>query len=318
MAGHSYTLNFDEIVKFIKKLFIFIVLMFIVDRCLGYQLDYFFNNKLHYGSFGIINRAIKDRPDIVILGASRAHHNYIPKIITKDLNMSCYNLGLDGMNMLYHYSLLVHILSHYKPKFIIYDFLGTEIDKTWAGSSNYDKLMPIIKNYDDLIQLIKFDDKYINIKLLSFLYSYNRKLHSLIKDSFIFAEDNNFCGYIPLYGADVEKIMKNNIIEKTSFANEDDFLELIFNYFITKLTKEKISFVLIFSPIWKNVNDEISPRLSKILKSNGVTLHIINKDYYQNLDNLDLYKDLTHLNANGAKIYSEIINLKLKKWINHL
>ena len=34
--------------------------------------------------------------DVLIMGSSRAHHHYVPEIISDSLGLSCYNTGKDG------------------------------------------------------------------------------------------------------------------------------------------------------------------------------------------------------------------------------
>jgi hypothetical protein len=311
MADLLFILNFNETMRFINKLFIFLIIVFIVDRFLGFQLDYFFNNKIQGGNFGIINQAIKNKADIIILGASRAHHNYIPEIISKNTKLSCYNLGLDGMSIIYNYCLLTHILNNYKPKLVIYDVGGFELSNKWAGPAHYDKLMPIIRKYDNLIELIKINDPYIKLKLILSLYSYNQKIHSLINDGFILNKIT-FSGYAPLFGSEPEKVFNDNPDEIPLHDEEDNTHWKALHYFINKLKEDNIPFVFIFSPTWPDLQHTIQPNLLKTIRSNSVDLHIIHKKYYSEFLNRNLYKDPAHLNQEGAVIFSKIVNLKIK------
>jgi hypothetical protein len=311
MADLLFISNFNEAARFSKKLFIFLTIVFCVDRFLGFQLDFFFKYKIQGGNFGIIHQAIKNKTDIIILGASRAHHNYIPEIISQNTNLSCCNLGLDGMSIIYNYCLLTHILNNYKPKLVICDLGGFELSNKWAGPSHYDKLMPIIKKYDNLIELIKLKDANIKLKLISSLYSYNQKIHSLIKEGFILNKIN-FSGYDPLYGSKPEKAFNDNPVEIPSQVEEDDTHRKALHYLINDLKKDHVPLVFIISPTWHELQHVVQPNLLKTIQSNSVDLHIIHKEYYSEFSNRTLYYDPTHLNHEGAVIFSKIVNLKIK------
>ena len=179
MASHSSTSSFNEQKIFFKKLLIFIVLVIILDQALGRLLEHVFYN-LRSGRFGVINLAVDTRADILVLGDSKAHHNYKPIVIANNLGLTCFNLGADGMNVIYHYILINHIINYYRPKLIIYDVSGKEFNEKYFDPSKFSILMPYAKNCRNALDIIKKEDSFIDIKLLSRLYPFNQNLHSLM------------------------------------------------------------------------------------------------------------------------------------------
>jgi hypothetical protein len=311
MARRLFIFN-SEIAPLLRNVLLFAFVVISLDQFLGYQLDNVFNKKVLAGTFGTINRAVQEKGDIIILGDSKAHHNYIPAAIGQNLSASCYNLGNDGMGIIYHYTLITHVLSHYKPKLIIYDVSGGEFNEKFLNRAYY-KLMPIIKQYDEIIDIVRINDTYIKLKLLSRLYPYNKKLHSLIKDGFILQKDDPLRGYVPLYGSNVLPYRKKSA-ESQSQTQDSIILQDTFKAFIKKARDNNVPLVSINSPVW-DFNDYyphgFPDAITNLFARNNINLIVIQKTDYKSLTNASLFKDMSHLNHEGALVFSEIVNSKL-------
>jgi hypothetical protein len=293
------------------------VLVFILDQALGRQLEHVFYN-LRSGRFGIINSAVNTRADILILGESKAHHNYIPKVIAKNLGLTCFNLGADGMNVVYQFILINHIINYYQPKLIIYDVSGKEFNEKYFDLSKFSILMPYAKNCRKALDIIKQEDSYIDLKLLSRLYPFNQNLHSLILHGFV--EPRITKGYEPLYGTNLGKELKNKKHTTSLKIEENDILRYTFKAFLNIITEHKIPIVFINSPVWdfedyyRSYN--FPQNILNMLKGRATELLIIQKDNYPQLNEARLFKDSSHLNAQGAMIFSKIVNVHLHQLKN--
>ena len=70
-----------QYLKFFKKFFILLVVMFIVDRGLGSIIEYYFQNE-PLGDAASFAHAINDpQEEVLIYGASRAVHTYDTKLL---------------------------------------------------------------------------------------------------------------------------------------------------------------------------------------------------------------------------------------------
>ena len=318
MADRLFISNSDEAVRFIKKLLLFILVAAVIDRSLGYCLDYILRNKVvHSGNFGAINSAVKEKAGIIIMGDSRAKHNYVPRIISKDMRSDCFNLGADGMGVNYDYSLLTHILSNYKPGLIIYE-LNLELNGNKPATLNYYKLMPFIKRYDNLVRLVKEKDAFIELKLLSGAYPFNKKIHSLIYDSMFAARNDDLKGYQPLYGTKLENEFKEFTIraQPTVITESPEISKSTFSDFIELAGKHDVPVLFVYSPMIGNSGSyTIDPaslkRYSEMITSHGMKLILLEKQDYPQLGDKSLFWDPIHLNDEGAKVFSEIINRRL-------
>jgi hypothetical protein len=165
--------------RLVKKLVILFLFLFISDRTIGILLDEVIASQKS-GLYGDINRVLDERPDVLIIGTSKALRNYIPSIIMKDVNLTCYNLGQDGSNLINTYALLNHVLKIYTPKAIIFDIVGQEFDKEMVNPSRFENMLPFITQNDNATDLIEEEDNYIRLKMTSKLFPYNGKLLKMV------------------------------------------------------------------------------------------------------------------------------------------
>ena len=77
--------------KFFKKLFILLVIMFAVDRVVGSIIEYYFKNEPMGDSASFAHAINEPKEDILVYGSSRAVHTYDPRVFTDTLGLSCFN-----------------------------------------------------------------------------------------------------------------------------------------------------------------------------------------------------------------------------------
>lgn len=75
---------------------------------LGIGLGFEQLQKRVYGDSGVgsINLCLSKRPDILLLGSSRMKHHAVPRVLSDKLQLSVYNAGQDGYDLLYSAVLL--------------------------------------------------------------------------------------------------------------------------------------------------------------------------------------------------------------------
>ena len=83
---------------FILKVLTFLLIMVVVDVCIGYAFGYLASHPK--GGDNARNNYICEstHEDILIFGSSKAIHHYNPLIFSDSLKMSCYNSNPNCMN----------------------------------------------------------------------------------------------------------------------------------------------------------------------------------------------------------------------------
>ena len=87
--------------------------------------------------------------DIIVMGSSKAHHNYIPQVFSDTLGMSCYNAGCDGNGIILAYGILSLIEEERLPKLIVYDVKQQFDIYHYNGDGDYTRYYQMIKKYYD-------------------------------------------------------------------------------------------------------------------------------------------------------------------------
>jgi len=197
-----------EYLKFLKKVFILLVIMFVVDRVVGSIIEYYFEHE-PMGDSASFAHAINDpEEDILIYGSSRAVHTYDTKVFTDSLGLSCYNCGRNACNVIYHSAILPAALQgNHLPKLIILDLTVKEI--AWRSNREGDDILagmilPYVLTNDHFKQLAKdLFPKELQKAQISKLYAYNSLILSII-NNYSRRNSSNINGYQPLKGSKVK------------------------------------------------------------------------------------------------------------------
>lgn len=290
-----------------KKVFtvfvLFLLVSFICDRLLGVVL-----HKAFVGSNSIENFVYqKCDADVVILGSSRAKHHYVPSIITDSLGLSCYNLGEDGKNIYFQYANLNLLLTHHKPKLVIYDCFSIDVMK---ASFEYDfgslsDLYPIYGENQEVDRMInKQGAHYMSRILISHLLRYNTRFLDFFTYRFDSKDKNK--GYDPLSGVYNKGISilyenENLIIDSTKLEYMQKLIDLC--------KTNDITIVFSVSPRFALNEDkgEITKKyecVKELCDKNSVPFLYYELDSFY-LQNGRLFKDVGHLNNEGAITYTK-------------
>lgn len=288
--------------------FLLIVLIFTIigDRLLGYTLESLYYSKSSRLNEKLIVSTYETKADILIFGSSRAENHYNPLIISKQTNLSCYNLGFGGQNIYFHNGLLKSILERYNPKVIVLELF--EIDFEITGAS-HDKeklgvLMPLYSRSEAIKSTILLRGQSEKIKNISKIYPYNSLVYKIIRNNY-FPIKNDINGYLPLDKSWVKEI-ENDMSEMRSLDSMK--IEALFDFIKTSLNA-KSKLIVAVSPqyVTKENSKSLQFISAKIKKEFGIEVLIFLNDR-KFLDNKTLFSDPLHLNFKGANLYSEIIS----------
>ena len=298
--------------SFASLLFLFFLLV-LSDNLLGNFCQYSYNTS----KYGILARQIycmtDMKEDIIILGSSRAAHHYVPSILSDSLNMSCYNAGSDGMCIYYHYTILASCIKKHRPKLVIYDV--SDLDLLASKSSSFtleaalERLSPYYNSYTEVDSLFLLKGWRQTLKMKSMMYRYNSKLVQLIKCHFIPSYEDN--GYEAIYGKLADGIELN--VEQCRDMDFEENKKKYLKKLIQLTKKEDITLLFVHSPHYIMKKSVAMEEIKEIAKESQVPF--IDMSNITELMCPKYFRDKSHLNDEGAKIYSNILGHRLKKML---
>ncbi len=290
--------------KYFRNIAIFIVVIIVVDFCFGLACDYL-NSHAKGGGVGKRYYIAKESNEqIMLFGSSRMSHHYIPQMIEDSLGMTCYNAGEDGNGIILSYGFLKMMLKRYTPDFIIYDISGFDLYQD--DNMKYISLLKPFCEDEDVIDIITSVDSKEKYKLVSNLYRYNslwiRMLGANLRPS------HNKKGYLPIKGEmnyDPEiNLDSNEVIDPLKLA----YLKA----FIKDCKENDIKLFFAVSPRYKGeLFGEIYPELRSLCAEYDIPFW----NYFDDTlisNNKQFFKDQTHMNEVGARVYTDMIVKKLQ------
>ena len=284
--------------KYLIKILCFFAIMAVVDLAFGKTCTYLrdhtkggFSGNVHY-----ICESCSE--DIIMMGSSRMKHHYAPKPFEDSLGMTCYNAGIDGNGIILNYGFLRMMLHRYNPSLIIYDVSSYDMFKD-DNSKYLDMLRPYYSR-DGIADIFDDVDPIEHWKMKSMLYRYNSKLLGLLTDNFhpVYSFEK---GYMPLHGV-MDYYPAKPVSSQTP---EVDSLKL--NYlekFIALARQHNVQVVFTTSPTYygKLMQGEHNPVK---MMCNKYGIQFIDHYYDSEICSSMVYwKDGTHMNADGARLFS--------------
>lgn len=251
----------------------------------------------------------KVKTDIVVIGSSKATHNYIPDTLSHNLHMNAYNCGQDGCFFLYQNCIINMILDRYTPKVILWDIQPESFIKNDVADEyqNIRYLTPYYRRSQWVKHYIDSESPKMPIRMLSEMYGYNSKLLNYIFPLVTHASSTKH-GYIPLpsFGYAYPRM-------KLESQNEDVEVSPDFLTFLDKTLKrcrlKGCDVRLCISPVYLKksaLTRHAEESISRIADINDVRYMNYHSDSKFMVDST-LFKDAHHLNDCGAKKFTKII-----------
>ncbi len=293
------------------KVLKFVIILLIVDFCLGsISKEIFLNQKtgkFHRSTYSIYEA----KEDILIFGSSHAHRHYVPEVIEKKLSKTCYNAGAEGQQLLFHTVLQKMILKRTLPKLIILNIDENFLYKTDAAYNRLNDLNPYYQDFkDELRPLFSLNSSLVDFKLFFKSYQTNSTLIHALK--YYLSPQIDYKGYRPLNG----KMTQNKAMIYKKNHSEKEFIEII-DYtfknalidFISNAKKNNVKLIFVTSPnlIERNISkNESFQMIKEIAKLEEISFfNFLNSPTY--LNQYDLFHDPTHLNDDGARVFSKSV-----------
>lgn len=309
------TLNKNKLGGALLCILSLVILIVVMDLCLGGSSAWLY----HRSKYGIFHRQQyilnESKDDIIILGSSRASHHYVPSIISDSLRMTCYNAGSEGMCIYYHYAILSAMIERgHCPKIVIYDVVNLDLIEhpgpTFTLDAALERLAPHYGCFSKIDSMYDTQNWKEKIKLYSLCYRYNSKLVQSIKCNFIPSPEDN--GYEQVLGS-----LPNTVEYKINPYDKTPLDTLKMDYLIRLISlskKNNVKLIMVMSPNFGENPSIAFDTLEKVARVNHV-------DYYNcynepSLMNRSYFRDMMHLNDEGAHVWSAYIAHLLKSELN--
>ncbi|QPD03613.1 MAG: hypothetical protein Nkreftii_001387 [Candidatus Nitrospira kreftii] len=298
-----------------KRSLLVILLVIGLDQLIGFMLNRLYLHTVSGDRGGVINGALRQNSDVLVLGSSRARHHVVPAILQEKLSASVFNAGVDGQDFLYAIMLLdIWMQSHAPPKAIL-----LHVDPTsFAHSKQELDRTSIFSGYfwesQRIRSILLMRGKYEWLKYFSSSYRFNGKVLQIAK-VLAMGSDDPSDGYVGLQGGlgngsilpgDAHKIVSEFAVP---------FWELKLSY-LTEIARycrmTGTRLILFHSPRLREDPAALaawSKQLSRLQQSHeGVEfLDLTERTLELFAGRTDLYKDGAHLNASGAEVFSTLL-----------
>lgn len=300
--------------RFISSIIFFCVLAIILDYAYGTVCNYLLKNAKSGANKELNNIIYDNQNDILIMGSSKASHNYIPQIIIDSLGIPCYNIGKDGNGILLAYGILTAIPETKLPKLIIYDckqqFDLYKYAPDCENTRYYGQLKPYcgLGKIDSLIYSISKSER---VKLLSNFYRYNSSSFNLLKN-YLNYNPNEFklLGYHPLRGK--MEMNKPQIRDYNTTIDSVKYDALVSFIEYTKLKNIKL-LIIITPEVNTSYSSDLEPIVQLCHKREIECVNFYNDTTFTN--HKEYFNDYCHLNNHGANVFTKHIIPHIRKAI---
>lgn len=310
--------------KFLITTIITAALVIGTDFCIGKVGDKLLTKMPDFGSTAVKQNYRLNRmtSDIVLIGSSRCSHHYVTSILQDSVNkftcdsISIYNAGIDGQYTNGNLCVIESILTRYSPKLIIFEMSELSqkqtIDDLYRVRPYYTTNKDVQKYYDNTTWKEKLSIK-------SNAYRYNRHIIPLLKTLFL-PRNITTDGYEPLFNTmSTKKQERLNLREQELFDNTEIFDYTLSNFtrVLDKCKQQNVPIIILTSPMYQTTHPQIS-LLQSICEDRSIPYFSWLNDLYFD-EHPELFQDQTHLNNDGAHIYThKVINTLRPYFISYL
>lgn len=300
--------------RFCVAVLIVLVSVAVVDVAVGKVMDWMIPKISNQGDTGKTYYSLNDvNTPVVIVGSSRAAHHYVTEMIEDSLHMPAYNVARDGCFFSYNSCVINSILDRYTPELIIWengtDYLYDDIS---------DPLESVYPYYDSNLwvnKTIKEERPFTEYaRLNSRIYQYNSIVHRVLsrcfgRNSFV---DETIKGYQPLKPKTLKKALGLSPENISSKVLSDTKVER-FRRTLERAKEQGVRLIVVDSPMFKkrDKNNLSAVQMKEICQQYKVTF-IDNSQLTYFLEHPELFNDATHMNDDGAKIYTELFLRQIK------
>lgn len=297
--------------KIVLNIVIVVVVVSVIDFTAGRILRHYFFKEMSGLHFRTTYSMDSTRANILVFGSSRANHHYVPEIFEDSLKMSFYNTGRDGNGVFFQTALLKSVLKRYSPKIIVFDYAGG-FEKGGVAYDRMSSLLPYYRSHKEIRNIVELKSPYERIKLISEIYPFNSQILTIAIGNMEINKERRHDdkGYVALYKKWQYKIES---MDTFSTYEVDSNKLFVFREFLHLAKKSGAKVYVICSPIFlKFSKSQEIDICNDVCSHENVTFWNYSKDsLFQNHNNL--FKDVQHLNHDGAVKFSKLVCDKIKQ-----
>lgn len=263
-------------------------------------------------SGGMVNKVRSTRAEVVVLGSSRANRHYDPEVLGKTLHATVYNAGCDGQGLPYMRGLADLVMKTYTPSLLL---LNVDPSSVATGQVFFDRMVTLAPFMDEspvIRELIYSRGFFEPVKYLSRSFRFNGKVLPIIRNQ---GSKETMNGYRPLYETlkptehDTAAPPEGSTRSQMLAANPR-MVELLLQI-IRSAEKAGTRVALATSPRWR-ADGKVDPAecnllafLNDLCLSEGVPYIVVTQENTPAFRSPILFADRDHLNAKGAKLFSQ-------------
>lgn len=291
--------------KFLGQILIFSALFFAFDKLFIIIRNHAATLEVDQRLELIMNGKID--ADILIFGSSIGAQGIIASTLYDELNIKAYNLSYPGSNVDFHEYLLRQVVENgnKKPKIIL--LAVDEPAELVANSSinfRLDRLYPLTKYEKIRNELVEREDKNLLLNKLFVLYQLHKSNLDLRKKKFNAHDTILPCGSMPSYQR-TNNFPDNYPAQIPTYDTKDEspYLTRKFQSIVNLCASQQIKLVLVYPPKYRVRNKSFENRMQFLAGKTAV--HFMYNDQDSVYKNKLNYIDASHLNTNGAKIFTK-------------
>ena len=282
-----------------------IILVVFLDIAAGAVLDYLRTNSKSGHTSLMEDITARKHFDVIVLGSSRACHHYATDIMSHKLNGVVANAGIEGTGIISMYGFTKMIFRKHKPWLIVYDvtpeydYLDCDGDGDMTRYTSFLRPYAGEKAIRNLIGRVSPIEKW---RSYSNLYRYN-SIVPVIFNSYISAAKDTLNGFRPMQGT-----MSGSQIRpwQESETGLNETKVSFFREMICLCRDNGVKLIFVASPRYGARDSSVFEWCSSVASEEDVPFIDLYSDT-RFVDNVDLFHDPSHLNSDGAAVFTDIL-----------
>jgi hypothetical protein len=296
---------------FVSMAIITIVVLILCDRGIGYLMKYLYFNQQSGDGYLVTYAIDSTEADILVLGSSRAKHSYDPEVIEDSTKYSCFNAGRDGTeHLLFNYGQFMAITSRYNPKIVILDLRPEDLAYSAKEYDMLSPLLPYYRTHGEIRELMLVRGPFEKLKHISAIYPFNSLIFQVVMGNLEMNKGRkvHYNGYVPFPDGKVEGQIDTLPIHDIAL---DKYKIGVLENMIRICNEKEIRLIFVYSPTWHIVTrSPYDAVLTELCNKKQIDyLNLSNHPDF--LTNPGYFYDRTHLNDNGAKIFTSMLIRKI-------
>jgi hypothetical protein len=250
--------------------------------------------------------------ECLVVGSSKAERSYVTDILQDSLQVSVYDGGQGGCFFLFQNCVVNMLLDRGKPKLIIWD-VQPECLPEGSTMQEYQNVRYLSPYYDSdswARDFVDSEDSRAAVKMQCQMFRYNTKLVQYVMP-ILGGGKKTKGGYSPLPICGYKyPVLKDGIVKAEALMVKLDEYKLnVYEKTLSRCKENNVDMTILISPSYSikgKAYKEAVVKLAEVAKRYGYQLMDFSSDERFMCDST-LFKDASHLNDRGARMYTSIV-----------